>query len=158
MNVPFRERDSHRKIIGLRRAALLPGRPNHLGKDPRLRGSRAAGVTFERHVGRRLRKEEDIISGQWFDFTDENGVGCCQTDHYILREDHIILFECKLTETWVGFSQIDFLYRPVLEHIYSLPVTGVQVCKHLTTRHNPRLIGDWREAAIGRNYVWHYLP
>lgn len=149
----------HRVIYQLRSCALLPGRPSFIPKVKRLYGTKAKGITYEKKIGRRLGSLWPVVSGQWFEFRDANGLGCCQTDHYVVLDDQVLLVECKLTETWVGFSQIDLLYRPILEAVYGKPVTGVMACKHLTTRVNPRLITDVRSAlrVPGANFVWHCL-
>lgn len=150
----------HRVVVGLRRVQALASRPSYIPKSRRLRGSKAQGLTYEKKIGKRLAAVwPGVHSGQWFEFEDANGHGCCQTDHFVVLEHHILLVECKLTETWVGFSQIDLLYRPVLEKFFGLPVIGVMACRHLVTRHNPRLITNVSEALPrpGVNYVWHCL-
>jgi hypothetical protein len=158
--VPRREWDEHRKIVGLTSAVPLTMRPSHLPPLRRRGGSKAKGLTYEKMVGRWLKRNGFApISGQWFSFRDSGGYGCAQTDHLLFLADQLVVIECKLTETWVGFSQIDFLYRPLLAHIYGLPVTGVMACKHLVTRGNPRLRQDLVDCFMpGRNFVWHHLP
>jgi hypothetical protein len=157
---PGREWDDHRKIVGLMSALPLSSRPSHISPMRRRGGSKGKGLTYEKQVGRWLKREGwEPITGQWFSFRDSAGYGCAQTDHLLFLPDQIIVVECKLTETWVGFSQIDFLYRPILTHIYGLPVTGVMACKHLTTRSNPRLRVELTDCFIpGSNFVWQHLP
>lgn len=152
-------RATHHFVNGLRVVSILEGRPNHIPYS-RPRGVRQKGLTHENKVGRTLRQVfDDVTSGQWFRFLDANGWHCCQIDHYVVLEDQVLLIEAKLTETWVGFSQIDFLYRPVLRHLYGQPVTGVVACRNLVTRRNPLLINDISEALErpGANHVWHCL-
>lgn len=58
----------------------------------------------------------------------------------------------------MAFSQIDRLYRPLLAHIYGVPVTGIQVCKHLTRRPARPFIECISEVVSpGRDYTWHWL-
>jgi len=72
-----------------------------------------------------------MVSEQWIGFTDVNGSGMCQPDGWIVFPTHIVLLECKLTQTPVAQKQMRELYVPVLMHIYGLPVICVQVVKNL---------------------------
>ena len=149
----------HRVVEGLDLVALLPGRPKYIPLARGLRGSKAAGLAYEKKVGRKLRRLwPDLVSGQWFEYSDANGVGCCQVDHYVVLDYQVVVFECKLSQTPVGFSQIDLLYRPILEMVYGKPVTGVQVCKHLR-EIDPRIVSKVQSAlaAPGCNFLWHCL-
>jgi hypothetical protein len=159
--IPRREWDEHRKIVGLQSAFPLASKPSHITALRRKGGSKGKGLTYEKQVGRWLKRQGWApVTGQWFSFRDRNGYGCAQTDHLLFLANQVVVVECKLTETWVGFSQIDFLYRPILEFIYGLPVTGVMACKHLTTRQNPRLRTELEDclASPGANFVWQHLP
>lgn len=133
----------HRVVDGLRFVVPLATRPACVPKSSRLQGARRAGLAFERKVGRELQRSlPTLVSSPWFEFQDKNGRGYCNVDHYAVLDDKVLCFECKLTETWVAFSQILELYKPVLEHIYGKPVVAVQVCKHLVPPKNPYYIQD----------------
>lgn len=149
-----------RQIVGVVETVPLGGqRPRYLPKVSRARGSRAAGLAYERKVGKLLERlwPGEVNSGHWFEFTDAYGQGCCQPDHFVVFPEQILLVECKLTENRSGWEQIRGLYRPVLEAEFRLPVTGVQACKHLRQTKVPIL--DIREAlrAPGFDLLWHYL-
>ena len=136
---------------------MLEGRPSYIPR-PGGKGAKALGRAYEKKVGKFIsRRWPGLISGQWFEFLDRNGPGVCQPDHYIPFEDQVLLFECKLTQTDVAFSQMDQLYKPILRQLYGRPVTGVQVCKHLVDRRP--IITDLRETLLkpGSNFLWHCL-
>lgn len=157
MTLAPRNIPGHRVIDDLRVCALLSARPKFIPR-PGGKGSKALGRTYQNKVGKFIRRKfPDLVTGQWFEYVDANGRGWCETDHYLVFEDQVILFECKLTQTHVAFLQMDELYKPILRKIYGKPVTGVQVCKHLTERG--RSITDVREALIrpGSNLLWHCL-
>ena len=67
--------------------------------------------------------------GKWFSYEDENGIGHCQPDQFIELPDMIVLFECKLSQTWRAEDQMKELYLPVLKHHYDRPVVMIQVFK-----------------------------
>jgi len=118
---------SHRRILGLKWAAPDDKGP---GFGPnRSKGAKALGRRFEASLQRSLSK--DFIRGQWFRFEDSNGLGWCQPD-FLLRGAHAVLvLEAKYTWCPEGHSQVEMLYKPVLELVWKLPVYGVQICKVL---------------------------
>jgi hypothetical protein len=147
----------HRQLQGLVSCQVLGTRPNCIPRS-RLKGSALRGLTYEKKVGKFLKTLfPDLHSGQWFSYVDASGHGYCQVDHYAVLANQVLLVECKLTETPVGFAQIKDLYRPVLEQRYGLPVTGVQAARHLVSRRN--LILNIRDALQqpGRDFLWHHL-
>lgn len=149
-----------RQILGAVETTPLGGqRPRYLPKPKALRGSRAAGIGYERKVGRLLSRlwPDETFSGHWFEFEDAYGRGCCQPDHFVVLDGQVLLVECKLTENPTAWEQIRGLYRPVLAAEFGLPVTGVQACKHLKRSRCP--IVDVREALKipGGDFLWHYL-
>jgi hypothetical protein len=81
-------------------------------------------------------------------------------DHYFQHQGLIYVVEAKLTETWVGFSGLNFLYRPILEMVYSKPTIGVQVCKHVNRTTGRRPLWDLEQVLAARedNVLWHLLP
>src|SRR4051812_24584328 len=104
----------HKVIEGLRVCTMLPSRPSYIPKS-RPKGSKAVGCAYERKIGKKLKKIwPDLVSGQWFQYVDQHGRSCCQTDHYVVLDDQVLLLECKLTQTDVAFTQMDQLYKPIL--------------------------------------------
>lgn len=104
----------------------------------KLKGKRRSGIIYQTAVGRYLirqmnlqRIRGELIQEQWLEFYDANGRGYAQPDHYIIMSGKIVLIECKLTATIKAYYQMTDLYRPLLRHIYDLPVTCVQICKVL---------------------------
>lgn len=100
-----------------------------------------------------------IKSGQWYDFEDYNGYGCCETDHELHFDEFIILLEAKLTQSDAAVGQMCKLYLPVMKLVWQKPVIPVQVCKNL--RYHPEaLLGDI-ETLITKPemkvWTWHYL-
>lgn len=91
-------------------------------------------MTFERRFAEALQKSwpDRTLAGQWFHFRDVNGVGFCQTDALLVTEKEIIIFECKLTDTDQGRTQLTQLYYPVVEMACGKKVRGVIVSRHLT--------------------------
>lgn len=71
--------------------------------------------------------------GCWWKFQDANGQGFCQTDFLLERVDFVLVLECKHTWTPEGHSQLEQLYRPVVERALGKPMLGVQVCRFLTS-------------------------
>ena len=102
-------------------------------KAGKLKGSRAKGLTFERQIGRKVKRrvEQTVLLNPWVSFRDENGRGWAQPDIVIEFENHIVLIECKLTQTIKAWDQLCFLYTPLLEFIYKKPILRVQVCKRI---------------------------
>lgn len=91
---------------------------------------------------------------------DENGIGYAQPDHYIVTEKYILLFECKLKQTNGAVSQMIDLYKPLLEHIYGLPVFCIQVFKFFTWGIDKHAIEHPRDIAYQApqdHYSWYNL-
>lgn len=140
--------------------------PTLFSKEPRLKGNRAKGKTYERLVGRRLEQRiakgeiaGELIKHQWFSYIDSNGHGYCQSDYYIICEGFIVLIECKLTQSDFAGDQMSKLYKPVLEYIYKVPVVCVQVCKALR-KNPPNAISDITDLINNPRHgihTWHYL-
>jgi len=76
--------------------------------------------------------EAQIHHNQWMRFEDSNGIGYAQTDSYLVLNSRVICFECKLTETLAGYSQLEKLYKPLLQAIYERPIVLVLTCKNLS--------------------------
>src|SRR3982750_976997 len=97
---------SCRIVKNLRSAQMITDPPSMFSKQPKLRGAKGKGLTYERHVGRTLKRwaaagqlHGDIRLGQWFSFHDENGHGYCQTDILVVTSSLVFILECKLTFT-----------------------------------------------------------
>lgn len=100
----------------------------------------------------------ELIAEQWFSYEDDNGRSICQTDYYLLCDGFILLLECKLTQTDSAIAQMAKLYKPILEHIYEVPVICVQVCKNLRYRP-PNAIRDIKQLIDDPRYgihTWHF--
>lgn len=151
----------YHRIQGLRSCKILKNSP-WAGKQPRLKGARAKGKTYERTILRQLKRHfsepEAIHYNEWIGYTDSSGTNFCQPDIYILLPSYILLLEIKLTQTENAEVQLRDLYRPLLEALYpGRPVVMVQVCKNL--RYRPRNeIQALREAKVpGLLYTYHCL-
>ena len=130
-------RSSPRRIVNLRLAWLCSEGPPGLAKLTRGRDCKSAvkkGLSYERRALRYIRSLDlpgQFYEKQWIAFRDENGRGWAQPDGFIVMADLVLVLEMKLTQTFTAVDQIKFLYKPLLEKIYSLPVLGLQVCKGL---------------------------
>lgn len=155
-----------RRITNLKSARKLSEPPSRFKTKPKLKGCRAKGITYEKLVGRRLTRRiengdfvAELVSGQWFAFEDDFGFGFCQVDYYLICPGFIVLLEAKLTQTQSAEEQLQYLYAPVLRHIYQIPVVMVQVCKNLV-QHPKQMLGDISEI-INRPqsgiWTWHFI-
>ncbi len=139
----------HRIIAGLQTASTC-GKPSNIPLVSRLRGTKRLGLKYEKDFGKALaaRYPRNCIAGQWFRFIDANGHGYCQPDLLVKKPDEVILFECKLTDTEKGRSQLARLYFPVVQHVFGLPVRGVVVTRHLSKETEIALVTDLLDTAI----------
>lgn len=150
----------YHKIVNLRNVQILKNSP-WAGKQPRLKGNRAKGKTYERTILRCLKRaflEPDRIHyNEWLGYTDASGSNFCQPDIYVVLPSYVLLLEVKLTQTEDAEIQLRDLYRPLLEALYSRPVVMVQVCKNL--RYKPiNAISSLREACEpGKLYTYHCI-
>lgn len=121
-----------REIVGLVSAEACEW-PTCIPRKSRVRGAKAAGLSYEKkfclEVGKRF---PEAVRGQWFRFRDVNGWGYCQPDCILVRENAVLVLECKLTDTEQARRQLSRLYFPILSHVYGLPTLGIVVVKHLT--------------------------
>ena len=129
-------------------AMLTEDGPPIARRNPKPKGSRSKGFTFQRTVTRSLKTlAETEYSGlcgnlhveQWLAFCDSAGRCFAQPDQFIVQEDRIWLFECKLTHNGEARLQLENLYMPLLEHIFDREVYCVQVFKNLRSKNPPRL-------------------
>jgi hypothetical protein len=147
-----------RRIEALREVRPLEGWPGCIPRSRGAKGSKAAGLAYERKIGALLRALwPHTESGRWFAFEDAVGASLCQPDHFVVLDGQVLLVECKLSERTSAWDQMHGLYAPVLRHAFGLPVTCVQATKVL--RHTSRVIYDVRAAlaAPGSNALWHCL-
>lgn len=147
----------HRIIDGLvwARPCL---RPEFVPK-PRLRGSKAEGLRYERRVAAAIPQAQ---TGLWFEYIDAHGKGWCNPDLVIDLGDCLAVLECKRTERLQAQSQILDLYKPVMELALGRAVIGVQVTKFLTqmtdiTQVTPRLVEALARARSGEVPTLHWL-
>lgn len=117
----------HREVDGLVWAKAAVSGP--FGKS-RARGVKALGVRYESSVLKALSGHK-AVGGKWFEFWDKNGHGWCQPDIIIPGSKRVLVLEAK--HSWVaeGHTQIDRLYRPVVESALGKEVVGIVVCKYL---------------------------
>ncbi len=117
----------HRVIEGLvwARKALEGPWPS---AKRRPRGAKGQGVKYENALAKALPSAKH---GQWFEFQDRNGKGWCQTDLLIELPDGVLVLESKYSWVPEGHTQLENLYRPVVERVWQKPMLGVQVCKNL---------------------------
>jgi hypothetical protein len=104
----------------------------------------------------------DVPHGPWLEYVDSAGRGFAQPDFVIKLGGALVVLECKYTWTPEGHTQVERLYKPLLERLEGLPVVGVQVCKKLL----PGMPGEIAvcgslTAAISAAWygraVWHWL-
>ena len=124
----------HRVVKELKWARLSNSR-----SETKIRGRspNADGLRFQRQLeveAAPFAKREgfELKTNQWIEFADAGGFGQAQPDFYLVREDGIILVECKRTFVRAGLLQMSELYVPLLSHIYSRPITRVLACKFLS--------------------------
>lgn len=97
--------------------------------NSRVRGVRYKGIKYEKELGKAL--GSGWIHGQWFQFGDVAGTAFCQTDFLRELEDCVVVLEAKLSWVPEGHSQLELLYRPVIEAAFGKPMVGMQVCRRL---------------------------
>lgn len=94
----------------------------------RLRGSRAAGIRFQKAVAKAI---PGARADQWFEFCDRHGLGYCSPDVILPTRDPIFVLECKLTATDAADAQLRDLYLPILAHFTGREARGIVVVRHL---------------------------
>lgn len=124
---------SHRLISGLLWARPAEKAPFRQGKG---RGAKAAGLRYERALARSL---PGGWHGHWYEFEDRNGRGFCQPDLVLVWKGRLVVLEAKYTWVAEAHSQIERLYRPVLEMAHGHGVGGVVVCRGLVPGMPPAL-------------------
>lgn len=134
-----------RHVSNLIYARRLLQRPAFIPQS-RPRGFKALGTRYESLVSRNLPGSE---RGLWWEYSDANGLGFCQTDFIVIGRRYVLIIECKHTWTPTGMEQLQDLYLPVVSLALGLPTIGVQLCKHLVTHtHSTALICPTLEDAV----------
>lgn len=122
---------AHRVVRGLQWARFAEKAP--FG-TPRGKGAKALGLRYERLLAKAL---PSAVHGAWFEFQDSNGRGFCQPDLLTQLGETLVVLEAKYSWVPEGQTQIEYLYKPVLEKVYEKRVIGIVVCKTL----RPGVIG-----------------
>lgn len=144
-------------------------------KPKRLTGAKAAGLAFERKLGKALPgilasspfSDFQICQGVWLEFQDSSGRGFAQPDFFLLPPTDSILapqfgllLECKLSLTARGWMQMEKLYLPLLRRLYRIDFKMIQVCKNLRPGFTQYPILDCIEPLsrdIESKSIWQYL-
>jgi hypothetical protein len=148
-----------KRVIRELRWARMCSRPPGIPVG-RARGAKGRGVTYERDLARFLPL---AAHGQWFEFEDAEGLGYCQTDLILSLEDVVAVFEAKYTWTIDGLRELRDLYLPVVGEALIKPVSGVMVCRVLTSevRGLVPLASDLdhalHHASCYQLSTWHWL-
>lgn len=140
---------SHRIVSELFSASESIGPRSFIGKIRRPRGAKGEGVRFERAFGKSL---GSALSGQWFEFFDENGKGYAQTDHLLFSTSAVYCIECKLGNIPSGRKQFSELYKPILEMVYQRPAYGIVCARYVSEDSEPKLIQHSLTAALAASH------
>jgi hypothetical protein len=147
----------YRQITGLKRARALDERPQGIPVG-RARGAKGNGIRYERAVAASL---PEAIHGQWFEFVDANGPGWCQTDLLLAESGKTVIVEVKYTWTGEAWTQLERLYKPVVELAFGRPVVGIVCCRRLlpetlTVNAVSGTLGEaLTKAKAGVRSTWH---
>jgi hypothetical protein len=153
-----------KSVIGLKWARLLEERPRNIPLVRARPGRLGDGVRYERSLAKGLGQ---FRHGQWWEYRDETGISCCQTDFVARMRDWTVLLECKLTWTEEAEEQLWGLYVPVVSRALQVDggrVLPVVVCKNLAIGMGRPICGSLQEALVrGEDLpspfcsVWHHI-
>lgn len=154
-----------RRVVGLRWAKPLDGKPSFLPCTRAARGVRGEGLRYEKALARGLGAR--FQHGLWWEYRDECGICYCQTDFFGKSSEWAIVLESKLTWTQDAETQLWELYVPVVACALGFKrdrVVPIVVCKYLT-KESVRPIGAslketvqlGREVSFPFCAVWHHL-
>lgn len=118
---------SHRIIKDLQWAIPCP-RPKCIPRG-RPRGSKKQGLLYEQKLAEELGGA--WTHGAWYEFEDRHGHGYCQVDFVRRTADVTVVLEAKLTWLPEAHTQIEWLYKPILEACFHKPVVGVVIARRL---------------------------
>lgn len=124
----------HRVIKDLRASCRYAGAPPFAAKRKTSKGAKGQGHRYEAALGKALGPEWQ--RGQWFTFVDAAGPGFCQPDFLRELSDCVVVLEAKLRWVPEAHTQLEQLYRPVVERCYRKPVVALAVCKVLVPECN----------------------
>jgi hypothetical protein len=135
-----------REIEGLRWARLGDDSP---WPKPQARGSKAAGLRFERSTFRWIKKDfPDALHAPWIQFEDSNGTGWASPD--IVIPSRKILVEVKLSRIDSAIAQVERLYLPLVNVVWGEgPWSRVIVVKYWRGEAAPVITG-FPEARSGQ--------
>jgi hypothetical protein len=148
-----------RRVEGLRWARRLEERPSCIPVG-RPRGQKADGVRFERMLAQAFHPSSH---GVWWEYSDRNGRGYCQTDFVFRSGETLVILECKLTWKPEAEFQLTRLYKPVVSEAMKtdrVSILSVVVCKNLIRGLDRRVCGSLEESLEVRDAgipVWHVL-
>ena len=159
-----------RKVNGLVKAELMPSGP--FPTYPRVKGSAARGLSFQRRVRNYLRSafvgRANVLDSPWIKYSDVSGSHWCQPDFIIDAPDRVIVVEAKLTLRRLGQAlvQLQSLYRPCVELVFDRPAVLCVAFHHwihdVDTSAIPmvdepeELLYPWHLRAPAL-YGWHFL-
>lgn len=135
----FTHRSPHRRVEPpLMHATALREQPSCIPPLPpisRMKGTKAAGLRFERSLARHL---HGCMHGMWFAFEDALGLSYCQPDIiYPFRFSSpplVAVIEVKYTLVPGAHSKLSSLYLPVVSKALSCKAVGIVIVKNLDPR------------------------
>lgn len=140
---------THRTIEGLRWAELC-SKPSWVPRS-RPRGSKAAGLAYERSVARSI---PAAMTGLWFAYADRGGPGWCAPDMVLQTPWGVLVIEAKLTDVPEAYTQVRKLYMPVLDEALNQRVLGIVICRGLTPQRYGQVTESLSEAlAVARGGI-----
>lgn len=127
-----------RVIRDLEEAKLLEERPLFIPSSKKHRGSRKAGLIYEKKVADRLKlllEDYTVYHQPWIYYKDKRGDGWCSPDIVILTNSENpvnVIGECKLTVTRAAERKLRNIYLPTCSLIWpEKPFRLVQIAKNL---------------------------
>lgn len=136
--------------------------PPGIANTSKMRGSRRAGISFERKVGERLNSlfHEGAWGDVWIGYESSKKTSYCSPDFIVIDVilGLITVVECKLTHTDDAYYQLNNLYIPVVKKLFpGFEVRGVEVCKNFdrSTRYpvTPNIVSDFKGDWLGGSNV-----
>ncbi len=126
--------------------------PSWASRSPRLRGTKALGLSYERRLARAL--PQGTLHGQWFIYRADGKVGYCQPDFLLRGKSELAVLEAKLTDIEAAWEQLQQLYRPVLEKCYDRRAYCIVVSRSLARcPQNAEVCETLKEAIVATRLV-----